>query len=77
MSDGIKSEIEQYEKRYTGKSYYVDKNVSTKWYKADENDIFIASDKTGLVSPLSTKSQIVKAIGQPAVTRFYVSREDL
>ena len=77
LTDDIIKQIELYEQKYAGKAYHVDKDVSTKWYKADENDIFVVNDNTGIVSPLSVKSQIVKAIGQPAVTRFYVSREDL
>ena len=76
LTDDIERDIKAYKKKYAGKLYHVDKSVSTRWYKVDENDILIASDRTGIVSPLSVKSQIVKAIGQPAVTRFYVSRED-
>ncbi|MCL2853614.1 MAG: HD domain-containing protein [Defluviitaleaceae bacterium] len=76
MTESIENEIKSYENKYSGKNYFLDKNVSTKWYKLDK-DIIISSNETEKYYPLSMKSQLIKAIGQPNVTRFYVAREDL
>ena len=67
------SKIKAHKKTYANKEYHIDENVSTKWYKLDK-DIPIKCGKTGDTFPLSTRSQIVKTIGQPTITRFYVSR---
>ena len=74
LSEETTNEINDLEKCYSDKDYFVDKDVSTKWYKLDK-DIWISNDQTGKSYPLSLKSQIVKSIGQPEVTRFYVSRD--
>ena len=74
LTEEIENEIEALKCEYKEKNYYIDKEVSTKWYKSEKYDIKIIDDKTGKVYGLSTKSQIVKSIGQPNITRFYVER---
>jgi len=69
----IDERIEDCKKKHSGKNYHIDKNVSTKWYKLDK-DIPIRFGETIFTRPLSEKSQIVKTIGQPSITRFYVQR---
>jgi HD superfamily phosphohydrolase len=76
ITEEIESEIQNHKTKYNGKRFFVDKSVSTKWYKLDK-DIIINDNATGRAYPLSKISQLINAIGQPAVTRFYVSRKDM
>lgn len=76
LTDDPDARIEELANTHKNKEYHIDRNLSTKWYRLD-NDFPIKCSKTGFVYPLSMKSRIVKIIGQPNITRFYVSREDL
>ena len=76
LTEDVENEIKTYEEKYRDKNYFVDRDVSTKWYKLDK-DITISNNKTEKSYLLSMKSQLIKAIGQPAITRFYVAPEDL
>jgi len=70
LTEENQQEIEDLRKKYGYEKSFVDKSVTTNWYKVN-TDINIKENKTGIIIPLSKKSQIVKQIGRPEITRFY------
>ena len=73
LTEDMEQEIECYKSKYKDVPNFLDKSVSTKWYKLDK-DIDIFDDRTGETFLLSKKSQLIEAIGQPDITRFYVAQ---
>jgi HD superfamily phosphohydrolase len=74
QEETIKKEEKKYRRKYKHKQLHTDDNVSTTWYKP-EKDIHIRTTEGGISELLSKRSQIVKYIGQPKITRLYASRD--